>query len=54
MPKLTINYTQDIDTVYRFVTDPEVIRKRSEEFGEKNIRIQVDEAGGTKTITSTR
>ena len=23
MPHLTINYTQDIDTVYRFVTDPE-------------------------------
>jgi hypothetical protein len=54
MAKLTINYTQDIDTVYRFVTDPEVIKKRSEEFGEKNVRIQVDEAGGTKTITSTR
>ena len=54
MPKLTINYTQDIDTVYRFVTDPDVIKKRSEELGEKNVRIQVDEAGGTKTITSTR
>ena len=54
MPKLTIEYTQDIDTVYRFVTDPDVIKKRSEEFGEKNIRIQIDEAGGTKTITSTR
>ena len=54
MPNLTINYTQDVDTVYRFVTDPEVIRKRSEAMGEKNIKIQVDEAGGTKTITSTR
>ncbi len=54
MPHLTINYTQDVDTVYRFVTDPDVIKKRSEEFEEKNIRIEVDEAGGTKTITSTR
>ncbi len=54
MPKLTINYTQDIDTVYRFVTDPDVIKKRSEELGERNVRIQIDEAGGTKTITSTR
>jgi len=54
MPHLTINYTQDIDTVYRFVTDPEVIKKRSEAMGEMNIKIQVDEAGGTKTITSTR
>jgi len=54
MQKLTINYTQDIDTVYRFVTDPDVIKKRSEELGEKNVRIQIDEGGGTKTITSTR
>jgi hypothetical protein len=54
MPNLTINYNQDVDTVYRFVTDPEVIRKRSEAMGEKNIKIQVDEAGGTTTITSTR
>ena len=30
MPKLTINYTQDVDTVYRFVTDPEDIKKRCE------------------------
>ena len=44
MPHLTINYTQDIDTVYRFVTDPEVIKKRSEAMGEMNIKIQVDEA----------
>jgi hypothetical protein len=54
MPNLTINYTQDVDMVYRFVTDPDVIKKRSESFGEKNIRIKVEEAGGTKTITSTR
>jgi hypothetical protein len=31
-----------------------VIKKRSEELGEKNVRIQIDEGGGTKTITSTR
>ena len=54
MPNLTINYSQDVDTVYRFVTNPDEIRKRSEAMGEKNIKIQVDDAGGTKTITSTR
>ena len=54
MPNLTIDYSQDIDTVYRFVTNPDVIRKRSAAMGEKNIKIQVDDAGGTKTITSTR
>jgi hypothetical protein len=54
MPNLTINYTQDVDTVYRFVTDPENIKKRCEASGERNVRIEVEEAGGTKTITSTR
>jgi hypothetical protein len=54
MPNLTINYTQDVDTVYRFVTDPENIKKRCEASGERNVRIEVQEAGGTKTITSTR
>jgi hypothetical protein len=54
MPHLTINYKQDINTVYRFVTDPEVIRKRCEALGERNVRVQVDESGGTKVITSTR
>ncbi len=54
MPNFSINYSQDIDTVYRFVTDPENIKKRCEALGEKNVRVQVDEAGGTKTITLTR
>jgi hypothetical protein len=54
MPNLTIHYKQDIDTVYRFVTDPENIKKRCEASGERNIRIEVEEAGGTKIITSTR
>jgi len=54
MPNLTINYKQDVDTVYRFVTDPENIKKRCEASGERNVRVQVEEAGGTKVITSTR
>lgn len=54
MPHLTINYAQDIDTVYRFVTDPERIKKRCEASGERNVRIQVEESGGTLVITSTR
>jgi Protein of unknown function (DUF2505) len=54
MPNLTIHYKQDVDTVYRFVTDPENIKKRCEASGERNVRIQVEESGGTKIITSTR
>ena len=54
MPPLTINYTQDVDTVYQFVTDPESIKQRCEASGERNVRIEVEEAGGTKVITATR
>ena len=54
MPNLTINYTQDVDTVYQFVTDPENIKKRCEASGERNVRIEVEESGGTKIITATR
>jgi hypothetical protein len=54
MPNLTIQYKQDVDTVYRFVTDPDHIKKRCEASGERNVRIQVEESGGTKIITSTR
>jgi len=54
MPKLTIHYKQDVDTVYRFVTDPEQMKKRCEAVGERNVRIQVEEVGGTKVITATR
>ena len=54
MPHLTINDTQDVDTVYQFVTDPENIKKRCEASGERNVRIEVEEAGGTKIITATR
>jgi hypothetical protein len=54
MPKFSIKYSQDINTVYRFVTDADTIKKRGEALGEKNVHVEVDEAGGTKTITSTR
>jgi len=54
MPNFSIDYSQDIDTVYRFLTDPDEIKKRCEALGESNIKVQVDEAGGTKTITITR
>jgi hypothetical protein len=54
MPNLTINYKQDVDTVYRWVTDPENIKKRCEAAGERNVRVDVEESGGMKIITATR
>ncbi|MEM7435753.1 MAG: DUF2505 domain-containing protein [Myxococcota bacterium] len=54
MPKFSTDYTQDINTVYAFMTNPETIQKRGEALGESNIRVQIDESGGMKTITITR
>ncbi len=54
MPNLTIHYKQDVDTVYRFVTDPENLKKRCEAAGERNVRVDVEESGGMKIITMTR
>lgn len=54
MPKFSIDYSQDINTVYDFLTDPDAIQKRSEALGETNIRVSVNESGGMKTISITR
>ncbi len=54
MPNFSTDYPQDIDTLYRFLTDPDEIRKRCEALGEKNIKVDVNDAGGTKTVTITR
>ncbi len=54
MANFTINYKQDVDTVFRFVTNPDNIKKRCEDAGERNVRVDVEESGGTKVITATR
>jgi hypothetical protein len=51
---VTFNFKQDANTVYAFVSDAEAVRKRSEAFGDRDIRIDVKEAGGAKTVTNTR
>jgi hypothetical protein len=47
MATVKFTYSQDLETVYRFLTDPEVVRRRSEKFGETDIQISVN--GGTLT-----
>ena len=54
MASVTFTFQQDVDTVYAFVSDPEVVRRRSEAFGDRDIRIDVSESGGAKTVTNTR
>lgn len=39
MPTVRFSYTQDADTLYRFVTDAEVARERSRAFGDRDIRV---------------
>ena len=54
MASVTFKFKQDVETVYAFVSDPDAVRKRSEAFGDRDIRIDVNEAGGTKTVSNTR
>ena len=54
MASVTFKFKQDVQTVYAFVSNAEEVRKRSVAFGDRDIRIDVSEAGGTKTITNTR
>ena len=51
---VTFTFKQDVETVYAFVSSEEEVRKRSEAFGDRDIRIQVTESGGVKTVTNTR
>ena len=54
MASVTFKFKQDVETVYAFVSDADAVRKRSEAFGDRDIRIDVSESGGTKTVTNTR
>ncbi|MBC7173847.1 MAG: DUF2505 domain-containing protein, partial [Polyangiaceae bacterium] len=39
MPTVKYTYVQDAETVFRFVSDPEVVRERSVFMGERDIKI---------------
>ena len=39
MASVTFKFKQDVETVYAFVSDAEAVRKRSEAFGDRDIRI---------------
>ena len=54
MPRFSFDYTQDVETVYRFLTNPDAMKKRHEDLGERNVQVSVDEGGGTTTVTIIR
>ncbi|MEZ4286604.1 MAG: DUF2505 domain-containing protein [Polyangiales bacterium] len=54
MSHVSFTYPVDADSLYRFIVDPEEIKKRCADSGDQNIRVEVKENGATKTITCTR
>ncbi len=54
MPRVSFTYAQDPDTVFQFASDPDRAKSRAEALGESNVRVDVTEAGGTKTVICTR
>lgn len=51
MPKFRFEYPHDVDTVFRLITDPDVLTKRCEALGERDVKAEATEDDG---VTKTR
>ena len=47
-------YEHDVDTVYALITDPAFFKERCESMGEKNVSVDVSQAGDKLTMTVSR
>ena len=47
MPRFRFEHSSDADTVFRLITNPDELTRRCEELGERNVQVEVSEAGGT-------
>ena len=54
MANVTFTYRNSVDEVFKFVSDPEQVKRRCTAMGESNIQVEVSEHGGTRTVTCTR
>lgn len=45
MPRFRQEYAQDVDTVFRLITDPQALTKRCEALGERDVKVEVSEDG---------
>ena len=54
MPNISFNYRQSADDVFRLASDPDITKQRAEALGDFNVRVEVQEAGATKTVLCTR
>ena len=51
MPKFRHEYSHDVDTVFRLITDPDALTKRCEALGERDVKAEATEDDG---VTKTR
>ena len=54
MPHFGHEHSQDVDTVFQLITDPDALTKRCEALGERDVKVEVSEAGGTTKIQIAR
>ena len=50
MPHFRFEYSQDVDTVFALITNPDALTRRCEALGERDVKIEVTEEGGTTKI----
>ena len=54
MPKFRYEHAHDVDTVFKLMTDPDALTKRCEALGERDVKVDVSESGGTTRIRIAR
>jgi len=47
MPRFRFEHSSDADTVFRLITNPDELTLRCEALGERNVKAEVSETGGT-------
>jgi hypothetical protein len=47
-------YTTDVDTVFKYLTDPDFLKQRAEAVGARNVQVKVDRQGDTVNIVVKR
>lgn len=54
MPQVSFKYAQDTNTVFAALTNPDNVKACAEALGDKNVRVDLQESGATKTTICTR
>ena len=54
MPRFRFEYAQDVETVFALITNPDVIIKRCEALGEREVKVEVDQSGDALSIRVAR